>query len=131
MYTATGSFSWICYVAGRILTDLSLKESWHLLGVFQKCLEPGILLDMVDKYSADMQTHGLEVVEMMKLASWCLQSDFIKRPPMSTVMKVLEGVLKVESSLDYNFTNPRLQNTTAEQDKDMTQLLDSILSGPR
>ncbi|XP_035832170.1 G-type lectin S-receptor-like serine/threonine-protein kinase SD2-5 [Helianthus annuus] len=32
------------------------EESWHLLGVFQKCWEQGILLDMVDKYSADMQT---------------------------------------------------------------------------
>ncbi|KAJ0489089.1 putative protein kinase RLK-Pelle-SD-2b family [Helianthus annuus] len=107
------------------------EESWHLLDVLQNCWEQGTLQDMVDKYSEDMQTHSSEVVEMMELASWCLQGDFKKRPSMSMVVKVLEGVMKVESSLDYNFTDPRLHNTTVERDKDMTPLLASVLSGPR
>ncbi|KAK1419757.1 hypothetical protein QVD17_29068 [Tagetes erecta] len=107
------------------------EESWHLLSVLQKHWEHGMLLDMIDKYSEDMQTHGLEVVEMIKVASWCLQYDYTKRPSMSTVVKVLEGVMKVESSLDYNFTHPKLQNTVFEYDKDMTPLLASVLSGPR
>ncbi|KAI3816384.1 hypothetical protein L1987_16078 [Smallanthus sonchifolius] len=104
------------------------EESWHLLGVLQKGWEQGMLLDMVDKYSEDMQTRSLEVVEMMKVASWCLQYDFTKRPSMSTVVKVLEGVMKVESRLDYNFTD---QNITLEHDQDMTPLMASVLSGPR
>ncbi|KAI3696114.1 hypothetical protein L1987_79123 [Smallanthus sonchifolius] len=107
------------------------EESWHLLAVLQKCWEQGMLLDMVDMYSEDMQTHSLEVVEMMKVASWCLQYDFTKRPSMSTVVKVLEGVMKVESRLDYNFTDPRQQNTAVEHDQDMTPLMASVLSGPR
>ncbi|KAJ0674662.1 putative protein kinase RLK-Pelle-SD-2b family [Helianthus annuus] len=107
------------------------EESWHLLGVLQKCWEEGTLQDMVDKYSEDMQAHSSEVVEMMKLASWCLQYNFKRRPSMSTVVKVLEGVMKVESGLDYNFTDPRLQNTAIEHDKDMTPLMASVLSGPR
>ncbi|KAI3696110.1 hypothetical protein L1987_79119 [Smallanthus sonchifolius] len=107
------------------------EESWHLLGVLQKCWEQGILLDMVDKYSEDMQAHSSEVVEMMKVASWCLQYDYTKRPSMSIVVKVLEGVMKVESSLDYNFTDPRQQNIIVEHEKDMTPLLASVLSGPR
>ncbi|KAK9059928.1 hypothetical protein SSX86_020632 [Deinandra increscens subsp. villosa] len=107
------------------------EESRHLLVVLQKSWEQEMLVEMVDKYSEDMQTHGPEVVEMIKVASWCLQYDFTKRPSMSTVVKVLEGVAKVESSLDYNFTDPRLQKTTIEYDKDMTPLLPSILSGPR
>ncbi|KAJ0674659.1 putative protein kinase RLK-Pelle-SD-2b family [Helianthus annuus] len=86
------------------------EESWHL--TFFKI------------------THSSEVVEMMELASWCLQGDFKKRPSMSMVVKVLEGVMKVESSLDYNFTDPRLHNTTVEHHKDMTPLLASVLSGP-
>ncbi|KAL8242007.1 hypothetical protein R6Q59_012309 [Mikania micrantha] len=107
------------------------EENWHLLGVFQKCSEKGTLLDMVDKYSEDMQTHGSEVVEMMRVASWCLQYDYTKRPSMSMVVKVLEGVMKVESSLDYNFTDPRLQKAVVDSYKDFTPLLASVLSGPR
>ncbi|XP_076905032.1 G-type lectin S-receptor-like serine/threonine-protein kinase SD2-5 [Bidens hawaiensis] len=107
------------------------EESWHLLSVFQKCWEQGMLLDMVDKYSKDMQIHSLEVVEIMKLASWCLQYDYTKRPSMSMVVKVLEGVMKVESCLDYNFTYLSPQNTEGEQEKDMTPLLDFVLSNPR
>ncbi|XP_076905028.1 G-type lectin S-receptor-like serine/threonine-protein kinase SD2-5 [Bidens hawaiensis] len=112
--------------------DLSQpQESRNLLGVLQKCWEQETLQDMVDKYSEEMQAHGSEVVEMMKVASWCLQYDFMRRPSMSTVVKVLEGVMTVEPSLDYNFTDPRMQNTTVEVEKDMTPLLASVLSGPR
>ncbi|KAJ0669745.1 putative protein kinase RLK-Pelle-SD-2b family [Helianthus annuus] len=45
------------------------EESWHLLAVFEQCWEQGTLLDIVDKYSEYMQTHGSEVVEMMKEAA--------------------------------------------------------------
>ncbi|KAJ9554553.1 hypothetical protein OSB04_018598 [Centaurea solstitialis] len=107
------------------------EESWHLLGVFQKGWEQGNLLDMVDKYSDDMQAHGAEVVEMMKVASWCLQNDFTKRPSMSSVVKVLEGVMTVESNLDYNFSHPSTQKTSIGHEKDFTPLLPSVLSGPR
>ncbi|KAI3734286.1 hypothetical protein L6452_13751 [Arctium lappa] len=107
------------------------EESWHLLGVFQKGWEQGNLLDIVDKHSDDMQAHGAEVVEMMKVASWCLQNDFTKRPSMSTVVKVLEGVMNVEPNLDYNFSHPSMQKTTVGHEKDLTPLLPSILSGPR
>ncbi|PWA71390.1 protein kinase-like domain, Concanavalin A-like lectin/glucanase domain protein [Artemisia annua] len=106
------------------------EEKWHLLAVFQSCWEQGMLLDMVDRYSEDMQAQGIEVVEMMKLASWCLQTDFTRRPSMSTVVKVLEGGMTVESNLNYNFTDPRIQKNNSHE-KDLTPLLPSILSGPR
>ncbi|XP_076906624.1 G-type lectin S-receptor-like serine/threonine-protein kinase SD2-5 [Bidens hawaiensis] len=107
------------------------EESCHLLSVFQKCWEQGALLDIVDKYSEDMQTRGQEVVEMMKVASWCLQTNFTRRPSMSVVVKVLEGVMNVESNLDFNFTDPRLQNKAVEHERDLTPVLASALSGPR
>ncbi|KAI3817020.1 hypothetical protein L1987_10807 [Smallanthus sonchifolius] len=88
------------------------------------------LLDMVDVNSEDMQINGTEVVEMMKIVSWCLQTDYTRRPSMSSVVKVLEGGMDVESNLDYNFTDPRLQKNKSQQ-KDLTPLLPSILSGPR
>ncbi|KAJ0475353.1 putative protein kinase RLK-Pelle-SD-2b family [Helianthus annuus] len=107
------------------------EESWHLLGVFQQCWEQGTLLDIVDKYSEDMQAHGSEVVEMMKVAAWCLQTNYTRRPSMSSVVNVLEGRMNVEPNLDYNFTDLRLLNTAVEHKKDMTPLLTSVLSGPR
>ncbi|MFS8000981.1 hypothetical protein Hanom_Chr13g01184941 [Helianthus anomalus] len=85
---------------------------------------------MVDKNSEDMQNNGTEVVEMMKMASWCLQTDYTRRPSMSSVVKVIEGAMNIESNLNYNFTDPRLQINNSEE-KDLTSLLPSILSGPR
>lgn len=77
-----------------------------------------------------MQEHGAEVVDMMKLASWCLQLDSTKRPSMSTVVRVLEGAITVESNLDYNFLHPRPQDTTPEYEQS-SRPCDSVLSGPR
>nr|XP_043613943.1 G-type lectin S-receptor-like serine/threonine-protein kinase SD2-5 [Erigeron canadensis] len=119
-------------LCGRKIFDRSVpEESWHLLAVFQKSWEQGTLLGMVDKYSETMQANGAEVVEMMKVASWCLQTDSTRRPSMSTVVKVLEDGMSVESNLDYNFTDPRMQKTTIAQEKELTQLMPSILSWPR
>ncbi|KAJ0713731.1 putative protein kinase RLK-Pelle-SD-2b family [Helianthus annuus] len=106
------------------------EESWHLLRVFQKCCEQDTLLDIVDTNSEDMQINGTEVVEMMKIASWCLQTDYTRRPSMSSVVKVLEGGTKVESNLDYSFTDPRPQVNNS-QEKGSTPFLPSVLSGPR
>ncbi|XP_076882618.1 G-type lectin S-receptor-like serine/threonine-protein kinase SD2-5 [Bidens hawaiensis] len=107
------------------------EESWHLLFVFQKCWEQETLLDMVDTHSEDMQAHITEVVEMMKVAAWCLQTNFKRRPSMSAVVKVLEGGMNVESNLDYNFTDPRIQEIAVKDEKDFTRLSSSVLSGPR
>ncbi|KAG5544903.1 hypothetical protein RHGRI_017381 [Rhododendron griersonianum] len=99
--------------------------------------EDGQLLDMVDKYNADMQLHGAEVVEMMKLAVWCLQSDYKKRPSMTVVVQVLEGFVSVQDNLNFNFINAPVRRTIATTDEDMeaihegTTLFASDLSGPR
>ncbi|KAK1416395.1 hypothetical protein QVD17_32186 [Tagetes erecta] len=105
------------------------EENRHLLSVFQKCWEQGTLLDIVDNNSEDMQMNSIEVVEMMKMASWCLQADYTQRPSMSTVVKVLEGGTNVEPNMDYNFTDPRLLKNNS-MEKEFTVLLPSILSGP-
>ncbi|KAK7859707.1 hypothetical protein CFP56_004842, partial [Quercus suber] len=68
------------------------------------------------KKSFDLQLHGEEVVNMMRVVVWCLQNDFTKRPSMSMVVKVFEGVLNVELDLDYFFSNPHLLNTKAGVD---------------
>ncbi|KAJ9554554.1 hypothetical protein OSB04_018599 [Centaurea solstitialis] len=116
-------------LCGRKIFDISQpEENRHLLSVFQKHWEQEKLLDIIDKYSEDMQAHGLEVVEMMNVASWCLQPDFTRRPTMSSVVKVFEGAIQVESNLNYSFIDPR---TTVKDEIVLTQLQPSILSGPR
>nr|POF15815.1 epidermis-specific secreted glycoprotein ep1 [Quercus suber] len=113
------------------------EEAMHLVDLFKKKFEEDRLLDLVDKYSEDMQLHGEEVVNTMRVAAWCLQNDFTKRPSMSMVVKVFEGVMNVESDLDYFFSNGPLLNTRAGVDNQevhiiaATPLLPSILSGPR
>ncbi|GMY13499.1 g-type lectin s-receptor-like serine/threonine-protein kinase sd2-5 [Fagus crenata] len=100
-------------------------------------IEENQLLVLVDKYNEDMQLHGPKVVNMMRVAAWCLQNDYTKRPSMSMVVKIIEDNVNVESNLDYFFWNPPLPNTRAGVDNQeghvatTTPLLPSILSGPR
>ncbi|TXG47668.1 hypothetical protein EZV62_026962 [Acer yangbiense] len=88
--------------------------------------EEDCLIDLVDKNSEDMPLHGEEVVQMMRVAVWCLQNDYNRRPSMSTVVKVLEGTMEFEASLIAT------TREAEEQFGDTTSsLLPSILSGPR
>ncbi|KAK4769294.1 hypothetical protein SAY86_027444 [Trapa natans] len=96
------------------------------------------LQDIVDKNSEDMMQHAPEAVNMLTVAAWCLQGDTTRRPSMSAVIKVLEGVADVEVELDYDFLNPaRAARTSADvgiREKEYhttTPLLPSVLSGPR
>ncbi|KAG5544909.1 hypothetical protein RHGRI_017387 [Rhododendron griersonianum] len=84
-----------------------------------------------------MQLHGAEVVEMMKLAVWCLQSDYQRRPSMTVVVQVLEGFVSVQDNLEYNFINAPARRRIATTGDDLeaihdgTTLFASELSGQR
>lgn len=125
-------------LCGRKNLDRSQpEEDMHLLALFKRKAEEGRLPDIIDKHHDEMQQHEAEVVEMMKIAVWCLQSDYVKRPPMSVVVKVLEGLVDVETNLDYNFTNLAIPRKVgaAGLNEDVvhaaTMLSPSTLSGPR
>ena len=45
---------------GRNLDRSLLEEEMHLLDLFKKNIKEDQLLDLVDKYSEDMQLHGAE-----------------------------------------------------------------------
>ncbi|KAF5935667.1 hypothetical protein HYC85_026796 [Camellia sinensis] len=126
-------------LCGRKNLDWSQpEEDMHLLSLFKRKAEEERLNDIVDKCNDEMQLHGAEVVEMMRVAVWCLQSDFSRRPSMSGVVKVLEGSVDVENNLDYNFTNPAIPRSIAAAGQQehatgaaTTLLFPSALSGPR
>ncbi|KAM3245399.1 hypothetical protein ACQJBY_056624 [Aegilops geniculata] len=64
-------------VGGRKNLDTSLfEESMHLITLFQEKVKCDCLVDLIDKHDATMQVHKEEVIQMMKLAMWCLQIDF-------------------------------------------------------
>ncbi|KAF8006161.1 hypothetical protein BT93_K0466 [Corymbia citriodora subsp. variegata] len=124
-------------VCGRKIFDHSLdEEGMDLLSLFKRKVEEERLLDIVDKSSDDMQLNKLHAMNMMRVATWCLQRDYIKRPSMSMVIKALEGIVEVQEDLDYDFSaQPSTSGAAGFGRMDVelsatTVLLPSILSGP-
>ncbi|KAL6328920.1 hypothetical protein AAG906_007210 [Vitis piasezkii] len=120
-------------LCGRRNVDRSQpEEDMHLLGIFRRKANEGQVLDMVDKNSEDMQRHGAEVMELMKVAAWCLQNDYARRPSMSVVVKALEGLVDIEDDLGYNFSYSPLPRGIAHKvAAAATPIMPSALSGPR
>jgi hypothetical protein len=79
-----------------------------------------------------MQAHKHDVIQMMKLAMWCLQIDCKRRPMMSEVVKVLEGTMNVERNIDHNFaaTNQATFGIAGNVTSSVPPLA-SHVSGPR
>ncbi|GLT31707.1 hypothetical protein SLA2020_064250 [Shorea laevis] len=119
-------------LCGRKNVDRSQpEEDVHLVSLFKRKVEDGELLDLVDKYDEEMQSHATEVVEMMKVAACCLQVEYARRPSMSIVVNFLEG--KMDDENKYDFSNPPAPaevETLGHQTRTAT-LIPSVLSGPR
>ncbi|KAG5552052.1 hypothetical protein RHGRI_010215 [Rhododendron griersonianum] len=93
-------------VTGRRNLDGTRSESSkHLLSLMQKKAREDQLLDIVENLNEEMPENREEMLRMIRIAAWCLQNDPTKRPLMSTVVKVLEGVMEVDPSISYNFTH--------------------------
>ncbi|KAJ8532172.1 hypothetical protein K7X08_012095 [Anisodus acutangulus] len=124
-------------ICGRKNLDrLKDEDDMHLLSLFKRKAVETQLFEMVDKNSEDMQLNREEAVEMMKIAAWCLQSDYTKRPSMSLVVKVLQGLVAAETNLDYTFPYPPNIRTVAEANEEREAVgislpFPSQLSGPR
>ncbi|MCD9641571.1 hypothetical protein HAX54_027799 [Datura stramonium] len=125
-------------ICGRKNLDrLQDEDNMHLLSLFKRKAEETQFLEMVEKNSEDMQLHREEAVEMMKIAAWCLQSDHTKRPSMSLVVKVLQGLVAAETNLDYSFPYPPMTRRIDEPNREREAVVGislpfpSELSGPR
>jgi serine/threonine protein kinase len=114
-------------ISGRKNIDNSQpEENIQLINLLREKAQNNQLVDLIDKHSDDMVSHEKEVVQMMKLAIWCLQHDSIQRPSMSIVIKVLEGAINIQTfdanSLMFVQDNPSTYSVPSQA---------SILSGPR
>ncbi|XBI15450.1 hypothetical protein VPH35_057865 [Triticum aestivum] len=66
-------------ISGRKNVDSSWsEESLHLITMLEEKVKTNQLVDLIAKDSNDMQTP--EVIQMIKLAMWCLQIDCKIRP---------------------------------------------------
>jgi serine/threonine protein kinase len=102
----------------------------HLLRMVQKKAEQDRLIDIVENLDDQyMQSDREEIIRMIKIAAWCLQDDPERRPLMSAVVKVLEGVMEVESNLVYKFHHALI--TPAVNHHTSPQPQASVLSYPR
>ncbi|CAL4990895.1 unnamed protein product [Urochloa decumbens] len=118
-------------ICGRENLDESQpEESIHLISLLQEKARFGQLSDLVDGSSNDMRLHMQEVVEAMKLAMWCLQVDSSRRPLMSTIAKVLEGVMSIEEIPDCTLVPSFESNNTVGSGSSYIPS-ESHLSGPR
>ncbi|XP_019262856.1 PREDICTED: G-type lectin S-receptor-like serine/threonine-protein kinase SD2-5 [Nicotiana attenuata] len=119
-------------LCGRKNVDYSQSLEYpHLLTLFMKKAENNQLIDMIGNYNDDLQCNTSEVVHMMKLAVWCLQSDFTMRPSMSMVVKVIEGTMDIDTHLDYSVPSSQTIAAIKRIEDTTTTLFPSILSGPR
>ncbi|XP_037409320.1 G-type lectin S-receptor-like serine/threonine-protein kinase SD2-5 [Triticum dicoccoides] len=120
-------------VSGRKNLDTSRsEESIHLITLLEEKVKNNQLVDLIDKNSNDMQAHEQDVIQMMKLAMWCLQIDCKRRPKMSEVVNVLEGTMDAESNIDHNFVATNQANFgIAGNVTSSAPPLASHLSGPR
>uniref|UniRef100_A0ACD5TQY3 Uncharacterized protein n=2 Tax=Avena sativa TaxID=4498 RepID=A0ACD5TQY3_AVESA len=114
-------------ISGRRNIDNSQPgDNFHLINLLREKEQSNQLIDLIDRHSEEMFSRKEEVIQMMKLALWCLQNDCTQRPSMSTVIKVLEGVAHIETSeaISIMFAGDNASAYSAP-----TQA--SVISGPR
>ncbi|KAJ6728869.1 hypothetical protein OIU74_006869 [Salix koriyanagi] len=90
------------------------------------------LIDIVDNLDDQyMPSDREEIIRMIKIAVWCLQDDPERRPLMSTVVKVVEGVMEVDSNLVYKFSRALTPPPAVDAHISSAPPPASVLSNPR
>ncbi|XBI24597.1 hypothetical protein VPH35_049679 [Triticum aestivum] len=120
-------------ISGRKNLDTSRsEESIHLISLLEEKVNSDRLVDLIDNNSNDMQAHKQDAIQMMMLAMWCLQIDCKKRPKLSEVVNVLEGVMTADLNIEHNFvvTTPANFGSTGNVSSSAPHLASDV-SGPR
>uniref|UniRef100_A0A6N2MY79 Protein kinase domain-containing protein n=1 Tax=Salix viminalis TaxID=40686 RepID=A0A6N2MY79_SALVM len=104
-------------------SGLSKLEQMHLLNHFEKKEKENRLLDLVYIQIQDMRFNRAEMMTIMRVAAWCLLSDYAKRPSMSMVVNFLEDDVEFEGNLDNSSSNPALETKSEEKRTAITLLL--------
>ncbi|KAM7469681.1 hypothetical protein LguiA_007864 [Lonicera macranthoides] len=112
--------------------NLDSTQSCPLINVVKEKAENDQLHDLVDGYLEDIQFQKEEAVKMIKIGIWCLQAHNT-RPPISTVLKVLEGSMDLGPASEFCYATTLLTEShlRANSAQLSTPPAASILSGPR
>ena len=114
-------------ICARRNVDHSQPESaFHLLRMLQNKAE--YILGYLDEY---IRSDREEIIRMLEVAAWCLQDDPERRPLMSTVVKVLAGVMEVGSNLVYKFSHALTPPSSVDAHISSAPPPASVLSNPR
>lgn len=109
------------------------EENVHLISVLKDKIRKNKLPEIIDRNIVFVELHLEEIIRMIKLAMWCLESDSSRRPNMSMVVKILEGAMDFEADLQdhfFNVTSVELPRTDFPRSFSAPQP-ESLLSGPR
>ncbi|KAL9454568.1 hypothetical protein AB3S75_010045 [Citrus x aurantiifolia] len=117
--------------ARRNLDRSRAESSCHLLRLLQEKAKEDRLFDIVENFGEEVENHRDEIIRMIKIGAWCLQNDPGKRPSMSTVVKVLEGVMEVDANIDYKFAQAMPYVSIVNSDHVSSRPTESVLSNPR
>lgn len=120
-------------VCGRKNLDRSQPESnKQLLSLLQKKADDTRLIEIVEWLSHnDIEYHQEDIEKMIRMAVWCLQDNPDRRPTMSVVVKVLEGVIEVDTNISYRFHHAMAPAAEASVHVVSMPPQDSVLSAPR
>ncbi|KAJ6935122.1 hypothetical protein NC652_010200 [Populus alba x Populus x berolinensis] len=89
------------------------------------------VIDIVENLDEYTRSDREEITRMIKVAAWCLQDDPERRPLMSTVLKVLEGVMEVDPSINYRFSHSMIASPPGNNHISSAPPPASVLSNPR
>lgn len=117
----------------RNLDHKQQEENVHLISLLRDKIRTNKLPEIIDSNIAFVESHLEDIIRMVKLAMWCLESDSTRRPTMPVVVKILEGAMDFEADLEKHFYNVTL---VEPQSTDVPTIfsgppLESLLSGPR
>ncbi|XP_031499193.2 G-type lectin S-receptor-like serine/threonine-protein kinase SD2-5 [Nymphaea colorata] len=122
-------------VCGRKNLDPSQpEESRHLLKLLQLSAQENQLLELVDMVNEEKSHYGEDAMRVMRIAMWCLQNDHNKRPPMSQVVKALEGTIELDGHIEldpFYATERRSSSQTQSGSETQSDTQSLLLSGSR
>ncbi|KAJ6925489.1 hypothetical protein NC651_010006 [Populus alba x Populus x berolinensis] len=119
-------------VCARRNVDQSQPESaFHLLTMLQKKGDQDRVIDIVENLDEYTRSDREEITRTIKVAAWCLQDDPERRPLMSTVLKVLEGVMEVDPNINYRFSHSMIASPAGNNHISSAPPPASVLSNPR
>lgn len=89
----------------RNLDHTQQEENIHLISVLRDKIRDDKLPEIIDRNIVFLESHLQDIVRMVKLAMWCLESDSTRRPAMLVVVKISEGAMDFEAGLQEHYFN--------------------------